>query len=148
MHVVLRFELERALFGGKVSVAELPDLWRERMRELLGASFRTQTPSGALGTCCGPTGLWLFPLDTLGAMCRRAVSRQDEGGEMAGFDELVAAGKFTPIRDWLREKIHSVGSLYPSADELCETVTGAPLDPSIYVEHLNKKYSALYGVAE
>ena len=66
----------------------------------------------------------------------------------AQLDDLVAAGKFTPIRDWLREKIHNVGSLYPSADELCEAVTSAPLDPGIYVEHLNKKYSALYGVAE
>lgn len=42
----------------------------------------------------------------------------------------------------------NVGSLYPSADELCEAVTGAKLDPAIYVAHLNKKYSELYNVAE
>jgi carboxypeptidase Taq len=65
-----------------------------------------------------------------------------------GFDALVAGGDLAPIREWLRTKIHNVGSLHPSADELCEAVTGAKLDPAIYVAHLNKKYSKLYNVAE
>lgn len=68
--------------------------------------------------------------------------------EIDGFDALVAKGDLAPIREWLRTKIHNVGSLHPSADELCEAVTGAKLDPSIYVAHLNKKYSQLYNVAE
>ena len=147
MHVVLRFELERALFGGKVSVAELPDLWREKMRELLGVVPETDTLGVLQDVHWSDGSFGYFPSYTLGAMyaCQFHAKAREE---IDGFDELVAAGKFTPIRDWLREKIHNVGSLYPSADELCEAVTGAPLDPSIYVEHLNKKYSALYGVAE
>ena len=50
------------------------------------------------------------------------------------------------MREWLRAKIHDVGSLHPSADDLCEAVTGAKLDPSVYVKHLDEKYSALYGL--
>lgn len=37
-----------------------------------------------------------------------------------------------------------VGTLYPSADELLEKVTGKPLDPAVFLEHLNTKYSELY----
>ena len=88
-----------------------------------------------------------FPSYTLGAMyaCQFHAKAKEE---IAGFDDLVASGDLTPIREWLRAKIHNVGSLHPSADELCEVVTGAKLDPSIYVKHLNEKYSKLYNVAE
>ena len=44
----------------------------------------------------------------------------------------------------LRSSIHQVGSLYPSADELCEAVTGKPLDPKVFVSYLTSKYEALY----
>ena len=44
----------------------------------------------------------------------------------------------------LRSSIHAVGSLYPSADELCEAVTGKPLDPKVFVAYLTSKYEALY----
>ena len=44
----------------------------------------------------------------------------------------------------LRSNIHQVGSLYPSADELCEAVTGKPLDPKVFVAYLTSKYEALY----
>ena len=147
MHVVLRLELERALFGGKATVADLPALWNEKMEELLGVVPETDTLGVLQDVHWSDGSFGYFPSYTLGAMyaCQFYAKAREE---IDGFDDLVAAGKFTPIRDWLREKIHNVGSLYPSADELCEAVTGAPLDPGIYVEHLNKKYSALYGVAE
>ena len=69
------------------------------------------------------------------SLCRRFYAEE----EIDGFDALVAAGDLAPIREWLRVKIHNVGSLHPSADELCHAVTGAKLDPSIYVAHLNQK---------
>ena len=71
MHVVLRFELERALFGGKVSVAELPDLWRERCGSF-SASFPRPTPSGCSRTCTGPTGASVISPRTPSAPCTRA----------------------------------------------------------------------------
>ena len=139
MHVVLRFELERALFGGKATVADLPALWNEKMEELLGVVPETDTLGVLQDVHWSDGSFGYFPSYTLGAMyaCQFYAKAKEE---IDGFDDLVAAGKFTPIRDWLREKIHNVGSLYHSADELCEAVTSAPLDPGIYVEHLNKKY--------
>ena len=66
------------------------------------------------------------------------------GRELPGLQEDLAAGRFSPLREWLRETVHKVGSLYPSADELLQVVTGAPLDPAIYLRYLNAKYRALY----
>jgi len=58
----------------------------------------------------------------------------------------LAAGKFAPLREWLRGKIHTVGSLHPSADELCVAVTGEPLNPSVFVTYLMVKYTKLYNL--
>ena len=85
-----------------------------------------------------------FPSYTLGAMyaCQFHARAREE---IEGFDALVENGDLAPIREWLRRKIHAVGSLHPSADELCVAVTGAKLDPEVYVTYLREKYSALYG---
>jgi len=147
MHVVLRFEIERALLAGKVQVADLPDLWRAKMKELLGVVPETDTLGVLQDVHWSDGSFGYFPSYTLGAMyaCQFHAKAKEE---IPGFDALVAAGDLAPIREWLRGKIHTVGSLHPSADELCEAVTGAALDPSIYVAHLNKKYSKLYNVSE
>lgn len=63
--------------------------------------------------------------------------------EMPSLEADIAQGKFTPLREWLREKVHKVGSLYESCDDLLKAVTGEPLRPAVYVEYLRKKYTAL-----
>ncbi len=64
--------------------------------------------------------------------------------ELPGLAEDLAQGKFSGLKAWLNEKIHSKGSLYNSGDELLKEVTGSPLDPSVFLAHLKKKYSELY----
>jgi Zn-dependent M32 family carboxypeptidase len=59
-------------------------------------------------------------------------------------DAQLAAGDFKQLREWLRKQVHERGSLDASGDELMVAVTGAPLDPSIYLEHLKSKYRKLY----
>ena len=48
------------------------------------------------------------------------------------------------VQEWLNEKVHRVGSLPASGDELMEAVTGAPLQPQIFLGYLKAKYGALY----
>ena len=145
MHVVLRFEIERELIAGRVDVADLPNLWREKMRELLCVMPETDALGVLQDVHWSDGSFGYFPSYTLGAMyaCQFYAKAREE---IEGFDALVARGELAPVREWLREKIHAVGSLHPSADALCEAVTGAKLDPSIYVAHLDAKYSKLYGV--
>ena len=73
------------------------------------------------------------------------IAAREELGENV-FDDAVKSGDFSLARNWLREKIHAVGSVFPSADELCVAVTGSRLDPSVYVAFLEKKYKTLYGL--
>jgi hypothetical protein len=64
--------------------------------------------------------------------------------ELPGLGDDLAAGKFSGLKAWLNEKIHSKGSLYASGDELMVAVTGSPLDPSIFLGYLREKYTELY----
>ncbi len=64
--------------------------------------------------------------------------------EIPHLEKEIAAGNFKPLRNWLKEKIHQVGSLHPNGDELMKAVTGSPLDPSVFLNYLRAKYTALY----
>jgi carboxypeptidase Taq len=49
------------------------------------------------------------------------------------------------VLSWLRSNVHAPGSTLTPA-ELCEEVTGAPLDAEHFVTYLRQKYSGIYGL--
>ena len=57
----------------------------------------------------------------------------------------VEQGEFTPVREWLNEKIHRHGRHYPPA-ELCLRVTGKPLSHEPLLRHLEGKLRPIYGI--
>jgi carboxypeptidase Taq len=64
--------------------------------------------------------------------------------DLPSLEDDIQAGKFSGLKAWLNEKVHAVGSLHPTADDLLEAVTGHPLDPSVFLKYLSEKYSKLY----
>lgn len=48
------------------------------------------------------------------------------------------------MQAWLNAKVHRVGSLHPSGDELMKTISGSPLDPQVFLAYLRTKYTQLY----
>jgi carboxypeptidase Taq len=66
--------------------------------------------------------------------------------EIPDLSAKVSSGQFKELREWLRVKVHEVGSLYASPDELVTSITGKPLDPNIYTSYLEHKYEQIYGL--
>jgi Zn-dependent M32 family carboxypeptidase len=64
--------------------------------------------------------------------------------DLPDLDADLAAGRFAPLKGWLNRRVHAVGSLYATADELMEAVTGAPLRPEIFLKYIKAKYTELY----
>ena len=95
MHVVLRFEIERELIAGRVDVADLPNLWREKMRELLGVTPETDALGVLQDVHWSDGSFGYFPSYTLGAMyaCQFYAKAREE---IDGFDALVARGSWRP----------------------------------------------------
>ena len=91
--------------------------------------------------------LGYFPTYSLGAMAATQIYAK-AASEIPSLEADLAAGKFAGLKGWLNERVHRLGSLYPSGDELLKAVTGEPLNPQLFLAHLKKKYGDLYGLAD
>ena len=143
LHVMVRYEIEKQLIGGTLSVAELPAAWNAMMKEYLGVDV----PDDAHG--CLQDSHWAggmfgyFPSYALGSAYgaqMKVVMEEDLGN----IDELVEHGEMEKVTAWLREHIHTHASLYDPI-ELFEMICGK-FDASYYTDYLTKKYSRLYNL--
>ena len=51
----------------------------------------------------------------------------------------LARGDFAPLREWLREHVHALGSRY-TTQEVVTGATGRPLDPGVFRKHVETRY--------
>jgi carboxypeptidase Taq len=137
-HVILRYRLERAMIAGELVPADLPGAWADGLRQLLGI-VPANDREGCLQDIHWYDGVWgYFPTYTLGALI---AAQLFEAAREAIPDVPVAIGRgeFAPLLDWLRERVHSKGSLLSTA-ELLENATGRPLGTASFERHLHDRY--------
>lgn len=138
-HILLRYDLERDLIGGKLEVKDIPDAWDAGMQQLLGISTAGDYRDGCMQDVHWPAGAFgYFPTYTLGAMTAAQLYAAAVRAVPAIPDE-IAQGNFANVNAFLREKIWSKASLLETADLLREA-TGKPLDPSDFKRHLELRY--------
>lgn len=143
LHIILRFEIERALIKGEVQVADLPDLWRAKMKEYLGVEPETDK-DGVLQDVHWSHGTFgYFPTYTLGNLYAAQFAQKIR--EQLDVDALLEAGEFDAIRLWLNENIHQWGKVYYPV-ELVQRVTGESLNPDYFISYIKQKYGEMYGV--
>jgi carboxypeptidase Taq len=142
LHILLRFELERALMNGDLAVADLPGAFNDKMRAYLGL-----TPpghgQGVMQDIHWSAGLFgYFPTYTLGNLYAAQFYAR-AAAELGPLEEGFARGDFAPLLAWLREKIHRQGHRL-WARPLVREVTGEELTPRHLVHYLERKFGALY----
>ncbi len=138
-HVILRYEIERALVEGDINVDDIPSLWNEKMQAYLGLSTEGNYRDGCMQDIHWPGGAFgYFPSYTLGAMYAAqefaAASRS-----IMQLPEKIARGELAPLFGWLQENIWSKGSLL-ATDELITAATGEPLNARFFKAHLQCRY--------
>lgn len=139
LHVVLRYELEQALFDGSLKIADLPEAWDAKMQSYLGLSTQGNFKEGVLQDVHWPAGLYgYFPSYTLGALTAAQLYQTAEKNlPTLGAD--LAKGDFSALQTWLRDNIHQQGSRY-YFDELLQRVTGEKLNVSYFLNHIEQRY--------
>ncbi len=143
LHILLRFEIERALLTGDLKPADVAGEWNNRFEKYFGIKVDTDA-NGVLQDVHWSAGLiGYFPTYTLGNVYSAMFFAQARK-EMPDLYDQFERGEFIPMREWLREKIHIHGKRY-RANDLCKRVTGKPLDYRPLVEYMNGKYSEIYG---
>lgn len=137
-HVILRYELERAMLAGELRPADLPGAWNEGLERHLGL----RPPNDRLG--CLQDIHWYdgafgyFPTYTLGALAAAQLFAAAVR-ERPDIPAAIAGGMFAPLLAWLRQHVHGLGSSM-SSDALLADATGEPLNVSAFIAHLRRRY--------
>lgn len=144
MHIMVRFELERALISGDLKVQDLPREWNTRYAAYLGIEVPDDR-RGCLQDVHWSFGfIGYFPTYTLGNLYA-AQFWETINQQLPDLNKRLAKGKFLELRDWLRENIHRHGRRY-RAGELCKVVTGKELSAEPLLRHLTGKAEVVYGI--
>jgi carboxypeptidase Taq len=142
LHIIVRFQIEQALFADKITVAELPAVWNEHYKKTLDVDVENDS-EGIMQDTHWASGMYgYFPTYALGNIYTGQIIQAM--GQMVNWQSQVAQGDLTGVRGWLASNIYCAGNLFDPAD-LIRKATGSPLTVEPYMQYLQKKYSGLYG---
>ena len=142
LHVMLRFDLERALMAGDLQVTDLEAAWNDRFKSDFG--YEVDKPSnGLLQDVHWSEGLFgYFPTYSLGnvyAGCLHEALRK----AVPTLDADLAKGDTTKATGWLKENLQRHGGLYKPR-EVIEKATGKTPSEAPLLSYLNAKFSDIY----
>jgi carboxypeptidase Taq len=147
LHIILRFELEQRLISGKLDPEQLPAVWNEKMSEYFNLKMDPSNPrfysDGVLQDIHWSMGAFgYFPSYVLGNLYGLQFTKKIRQ-DIPELDDLIAAGKFDRLHNWLRDTIYCWGCRLEPA-ELLKKVTGENLKTEPFLEYIEEKYKVLY----
>jgi carboxypeptidase Taq len=142
LHIVLRFEIERALIRGELAVDDVPEVWNDKYEEYLGIRPETDSAGCLQDIHWSHGNFGYFPTYSLGsAMAAQLYAAAEEA--LGALDDDIEAGEFDRLHEWLTENVHRHGARYET-NELVERATGSAFTADAFVEYVTEKYGALY----
>jgi carboxypeptidase Taq len=144
LHVLVRFQLERALIAGDLPTADLPAAWNEAYRHYLGVTPRDDAEGCLQDGHWGAGMIGYFPTYTLGNVFAAQLFAR-ASNDLGDLDAQFARGEFAGLLGWLRDNVHRHGHRYP-ATHLIEHATGSPPNHRPLVQALRRKYEQLYEI--
>jgi carboxypeptidase Taq len=140
VHIVLRYELEQRILNGDLKVKDLPEAWDASMEARLGVKA-ANAAEGCLQDIHWAGGAFgYFPSYALGAVIA-AQLYESIRNDYPTLDDDIAAGKFTELFAWLRERVHGYGARV-TTPELIKAATGKPLSAAAWLRYVEAKYLA------
>ena len=144
LHIIIRYEMEKAIFGGGADVADLPRMWNAKYREYLGVEPQNDSEGILQDTHWSGGNFGYFPSYALGNLYGAqflSVMKRD----IPDLERRLSEGDFAGMNGWLREHVHRHGAVYQPG-ELIRRVTGEPLTAKYFINYLNGKYADIYGL--
>jgi len=141
LHIILRFELERALLSGDLELRDLPDAFDAKMRDYLGLQPPDITSGALQDAHWSDLTFGYFPTYALGNVVSVQLWERAEA-DVGPFDEQFERGEFEQLREWLIEEVYRWGRVF-TPQELLQRSAGAGMDPEPYVRYLERKLNDL-----
>jgi carboxypeptidase Taq len=142
LHVMLRFDLERALMSGDLAVADLEAAWNDRFKADFGYAV-DKASNGVLQDVHWSVGLFgYFPTYSLGnvyAGCLNQALRT----AVPDLDDHLAQGNTVPATDWLRDNVQVNGGLYEPRVTITMASGMEPTEAPL-LDYLTAKFKGIY----
>lgn len=142
LHILVRYELEKAFINGEITVDEVPALWNAKYKEYLGVDVPGDA-AGCLQDVHWSGSYGYFPSYALGNAYGVQILRTMERD--FDVDAAVRAGELSKVAAWLKEHVFSIASL-TTPDEWIRAITGESLNANYYLDYLEDKYTKLYAL--
>ena len=142
LHIMLRFELEKAVLSGQLALPDLRDAWNAKFDEYLGIT----PPDDLLGVLqdihwTGNFG-GSFQGYTIGNVTGTALYLKALADHPNMHSEW-SRGNFSTLLHWMQDNVHTHGAKF-MPEELLIKATGQGLTAAPYLQHIKAKYSELY----
>lgn len=141
-HVMIRYELEKALIEGSIQVKDIPEFWNSSYKKYLGITVPDDKQGCLQDVHWSHGSFGYFPTYSQGSFYAAQFYASAEKA-IPALKSQVQSGNFTDLLGWLRKEIHPLGRRYYSA-ALCEQVTGAPPSTQYFLDQLLAKYRNIY----
>lgn len=143
-HIIIRYELEKAIFRDGVSVSELPKMWSDKMQEYLQIT-PSNDAEGILQDMHWSDGSFgYFPSYLLGNIYD-GMYLEEITKELGDVDTILREGRISEITRWLNEKIHQYGSTR-LPKEVIEKVCGREVSAQPLIKYFKEKYTEIYNL--
>jgi len=144
LHIILRYELEKLYYAGKIDVDELPKLWNDKYEEYLGCRPKDDA-EGILQDVHWFSGWIGYYQSYVLANCYDGHFLYSSMKDLPDFWEKVGRGEFAEINDWHTRKVRRTGNLYSPAETLYR-FSGETLSAQHYIQYLKDKFEPMYGI--
>lgn len=142
LHVMVRFEIEKELISKEISVHDLPEVWRAKMKEIVGIAPKDDQ-QGCLQDIHWSLGdFGYFPTYALGNFLAAQLFEAFTKAH-PDWEKKVSTGNFHFVSDWLKKHIHVWGRTY-TLEQLAKKATKRPFSADAYCKYLKKKYQKIY----
>jgi carboxypeptidase Taq len=145
-HVMIRYEIEKQLLEGSLSINELPEAWNQYYFNYLGIKPQDDK-SGVLQDVHWSHGSFgYFPTYSLGSFFAAQLFQQAQQ-DLPNLTKNTTEGNFSSLLSWLRSNIHVHGRHYTSA-QLAQSICGQGLNLNAFMSYVKAKYGAIYGITD
>ena len=143
LHIMIRYELEKGLISGTISVDELPQKWNEMYENYLGITPQNDSLGVLQDIHWAGGSFGYFPTYALGSAY--AAQLYNTMKKEINIDEIIKSKNLKEINEWLKKHVHYYGKTL-SPKEIIIKSTKEEFNPKYYIEYLKEKYMSIYNL--
>lgn len=139
LHIIIRYEIEREIFDGNISVDDLPELWNQKMKEYFGLDVLNDRDGLMQDIHWGEGNFGYFPSYLLGniydGMFYEAIKK-----DLGDIDSILSRGGVKDITKYLNDNIHQYGGSYTYKEVIDHVCKCKELSIKPLINYYKEKY--------